>query len=710
MLKHGVQETTLTSGTGPLTLTKALTYSRFSERFSVGDLADYEIKAANGDREWGIGTVGAGNTLARTTITGTLVAGIYTPGGTALNLSTAGAVVSCDMHEGSADAGAAAQVAAEATARIAADTSEANARISADNAEASARATAVTNEATARANADALLIPLAQKGAASGVAELDAASKILASRVPILNSANVVTAGLGGQYSTIQAAINSFTNNLPAFLSTGTVNVTNGSTAITFSVAPTGANRIYAGSDLIVFAASGRYYSINKGPSAANGATFTLDEVYQGATNATESFVVYRPNPCTVYVMPGIYAATTDVSIFVTKPFVSVVGVDKNAVVIQRWVGGPNTPVVALAHGSSVEKMTIQAPDSLFSTYRMGLTALSAVSQTETMINSRWRFVNCNIWQQDPDSLDSGGDMYLDTQYFNGDELRFDNCDFIHSWDAFTPSTNGAGRLSLKLYNPIIVKQPLPQSNINNATGAGFLRLGSTGSANIDAFFFNPSYDQKTFCAGEIPNSAFSGLGGQYGFVFVDGGCTATIINPFIRMDVSGCKSKFAGAVMAGGYNAPYGTVTLEGGDISVLGAGTGAYYGALMQEANGTLNIVGKGKYSNAGGASNQPAYDNSQAIAYAAAITPNCAAGEGIVVGALTGNLTVNAPLNPRNGQRITFNYTSDATGSRQITYNAIFKSSVVPVSTVSGKATHCFQFDGANWVQVGGALVWL
>jgi hypothetical protein len=52
--------------------------------------------------------------------------------------------------------------------------------------EATDRATAVTNEATARANADALLIPLAQKAAANGVASLDGSGLIPTAQLPPL--------------------------------------------------------------------------------------------------------------------------------------------------------------------------------------------------------------------------------------------------------------------------------------------------------------------------------------------------------------------------------------------------------------------------------------------------------------------------------------------------------------------------------------------
>jgi len=57
--------------------------------------------------------------------------------------------------------------------------------VSALTAEAAARAAADTAEATARGNADALLIPLTQKGSASGVAELDGAGKVPSAQLAV---------------------------------------------------------------------------------------------------------------------------------------------------------------------------------------------------------------------------------------------------------------------------------------------------------------------------------------------------------------------------------------------------------------------------------------------------------------------------------------------------------------------------------------------
>lgn len=104
MLANGVKETTTTTGTGTVTLAAVTGAARFSQAFSVGDIASYAIK--DGDNwEWGIGTVSAGNTLARTAITATLVSGTYTAtGATAITLSGSAEVL-CAEHTGNTIAG-----------------------------------------------------------------------------------------------------------------------------------------------------------------------------------------------------------------------------------------------------------------------------------------------------------------------------------------------------------------------------------------------------------------------------------------------------------------------------------------------------------------------------------------------------------------------------------------------------------------------------
>ena len=73
-----IKETSTTTGTGTLTLAAAASgFARFSAAFATNDIVPYVIEASNGDREAGLGTVGAGNTLARTTVTATLVGGTF---------------------------------------------------------------------------------------------------------------------------------------------------------------------------------------------------------------------------------------------------------------------------------------------------------------------------------------------------------------------------------------------------------------------------------------------------------------------------------------------------------------------------------------------------------------------------------------------------------------------------------------------------------
>jgi hypothetical protein len=99
MLNNGIKETTATAGTGTVTLTAVTGFARFADGFTNGSLASYAIRDGN-NWEWGVGTVGAANTLARTAITGSLVAGTFTTGGTAITLASGAASVFIADHSG----------------------------------------------------------------------------------------------------------------------------------------------------------------------------------------------------------------------------------------------------------------------------------------------------------------------------------------------------------------------------------------------------------------------------------------------------------------------------------------------------------------------------------------------------------------------------------------------------------------------------------
>lgn len=97
-----VQETSVTSGTGAVTLSQYTGWMRFSDRFIAGDTPYYSIRDGN-NWEHGQGTVGIGQTLARTRVLETLVAGVVTVtplgNGSPINLSGAGSIVRATIPE-----------------------------------------------------------------------------------------------------------------------------------------------------------------------------------------------------------------------------------------------------------------------------------------------------------------------------------------------------------------------------------------------------------------------------------------------------------------------------------------------------------------------------------------------------------------------------------------------------------------------------------
>lgn len=87
MIDVGIKETTATTGTGTVTLAAVVNHARVSQAFGVDSLVSYCLISGNGDKEWGIGTVGAGNTLARSIISATLIGTTYTKNGSAISLT-----------------------------------------------------------------------------------------------------------------------------------------------------------------------------------------------------------------------------------------------------------------------------------------------------------------------------------------------------------------------------------------------------------------------------------------------------------------------------------------------------------------------------------------------------------------------------------------------------------------------------------------------
>lgn len=97
-------------------------------------------------------------------------------------------------------------------------------------------------------------------------------------------------------------------------------------------------------------------------------------------------------------------------------------------------------------------------------------------------------------------------------------------------------------------------------------------------------------------------------------------------------------------------------------------------------------------------------------QSLAYSATRSSNPNLGGVIKIGALTGNITMSAPTNPILGQQVTYIFEQDGTGGWTITWDAVFSKSADPAAGTAGqKASTSFRYDGAEWVQIGGALAW-
>ena len=72
------------------------------------------------------------------------------------------------------------------------------------------------------------------------------------------------------------------------------------------------------------------------------------------------------------------------------------------------------------------------------------------------------------------------------------------------------------------------------------------------------------------------------------------------------------------------------------------------------------------------------------------------------------LAGTRTLNAPTNPTTGQFITILIIQDGTGSRTVTFNAIyeFKDDTAPTltTTASKGDVFVFRYNGSKWLEMG------
>lgn len=130
------------------------------------------------------------------------------------------------------------------------------------------------------------------------------------------------------------------------------------------------------------------------------------------------------------------------------------------------------------------------------------------------------------------------------------------------------------------------------------------------------------------------------------------------------------------------GTGSPNGVHDAEVGSIYLQrdgGVGTTAWF---KESGSGNTNWVPRG--SGGGGGSSL------QSVAFASAITPNPALGEIILIGTLTGNLTINNPTTNTPGSMLEFHFQQDGVGGRTVTYGGFFETPA-PIDGTAGVRTY-------------------
>lgn len=97
----------------------------------------------------------------------------------------------------------------------------------------------------------------------------------------------------------------------------------------------------------------------------------------------------------------------------------------------------------------------------------------------------------------------------------------------------------------------------------------------------------------------------------------------------------------------------------------------------------------------------------DGYVAATYAATYTPSVSKQTTVIAMTLTGNVTIAAPVGARRGMQLTFIFTQDATGSRTITWNAVFAATANGAGAASTLGATTFYYNGTRWVQDSGAI---
>lgn len=193
----------------------------------------------------------------------------------------------------------------------------------------------------------------------------------------------------------------------------------------------------------------------------------------------------------------------------------------------------------------------------------------------------------------------------------------------------------------------------------------------------------------------------------------------------------NGVSSRFlAGLVVNGGYLLASNTlnfIEVEGGSvvraINLFQGGGGGMSGSLVSitAVSGLTPKVVIEEPSKSGGTVLGGSVGASQSVvngirqlsanAFAASFNTDALGGELREIGALTANITINAPTNAIRGMHLTYVFLQDVTGGRTVTWNVIFKTNWSDAgNTASKRSTITFFYDGTNWIQKGSQSAYI
>lgn len=482
------------------------------------------------------------------------------------------------------------------------------------------------------------------------------------------------------------------------------------------------------------------------GPTWFNPKSDLYGAVGDGVANDTAAFTAMlsaMPNGSKAFLPPGTYMIDPAALANITKS-IHLRGAGKDATFIQARLGaGIYLLQVSGATGVTLEELTL---DGTGMTTNAGAALFSVLSSTSIRVrNCRFRNVTATLnaltlnnvqraWIENNEftTLQASGVRLEDPGVGNfNDHIWIMNNHFLNCQQG-----NVGGNAAIQFSGArTAIQHRFCHVEGNNIAGTKRVGIG------LDQLDFSWVRGNRIDNAGAIGEPlAFSGSQNRIleNFVVQAAGIGASGILFFARSGVGLSNNEIGhnfctGATSANGIFIDFANTGVSISDLYIhdnecTGNGNGiiSQHEAGVASASWSSVVVTNNKlYGNTTAPTSWdalagvPAYENGNVPgviqhtllnpAFVASYTPDCNFSDWIAI-TLTANITINAPLNPKVGMILTFSFAQDGTGTRTITYNAIFKLTgtvgsgavTVPavVTTAFTVTLDRFIYDGFAW----------